>query len=171
MALDSIPAWPYHDRIDAVTNGLYMKKVFPYDSGTYTCKVTSQYGKRTGQVEIQLHVKAPPSEPFSVIADNPIITNKRGRSADLLCRQSPGFGPNPDVAWVFKKQDGSGELLAFKGRVSEKYRKRMKRFPWGLRISETRVRDSGIYECLVWSRNRVHFGETEITLNVTRFRC
>ncbi|GCC40750.1 hypothetical protein chiPu_0024832, partial [Chiloscyllium punctatum] len=60
----------------------------------------------------------PPSEPFSVIADNPIITNKRGRSADLLCRQSPGFGPNPDVAWVFKKQDGSGELLAFKGRVS-----------------------------------------------------
>ncbi|GCC17918.1 hypothetical protein chiPu_0022047 [Chiloscyllium punctatum] len=118
MALDSRPTRPYNDRIDFETNRLYMRKVFPYDSGTYICEVTSQHGKRTGHVAIQLHVKAFPSEPFSVIADNPMIIRRHGTAADLLCRQSPDFGPNPDVAWLFKKQDGSEELVYFKGQVA-----------------------------------------------------
>ncbi|XP_072420798.1 junctional adhesion molecule A-like isoform X2 [Chiloscyllium punctatum] len=168
LAFDRHLTWPYNDRIASIPYGLHMKKLFPYDSGTYTCEVTSQDGKLTGQVAIQLHVKAPPSEPFSVTADNPIITTRRGTPADLLCRHSPEFGPNPDVAWVFTKQDGSREMVYFKGQLSEKYRKWIKRFPWGLRIDMTRVTDSGTYRCMVWSQDGSHLDEVEITLNVRR---
>ncbi|GCC16306.1 hypothetical protein chiPu_0022552, partial [Chiloscyllium punctatum] len=88
--------------------------------------------------------------------------------ADLLCRHSPGFGPNPDVAWVFIKQDGSRELVYNNGQVIEKYRKRIQRFPWGLRINETSVKDNGIYKCMVSSQDGSHTDEAEITLNMRR---
>ncbi|XP_072420667.1 junctional adhesion molecule A-like [Chiloscyllium punctatum] len=166
MALDSIPAWPFKNRVEVVPNGLHIRNVFPYDSGTYTCEVTSQYRKRTDRVAIQLRVNAPPSEPFSVTADNPIITTRRRTPADLLCRQSPDIGPNPSIAWVVQKPDGTRRLVSLNGRVIETYQERIQSFPWGLRINVVEMTDSGIYECMVWPQDGIHFDMTEITLNV-----